>query len=134
MLFFHHTHYNIISSYCLFLFSFPNPILILSLFHFPPPTHTLSCLFLCFSVYPPPSVWLVQSLQSGDQEVLVKALKRPPESSLKREGLHAVSLLLRDPRGKVSASASSLLRSLADQPRHRERVRPRCIHFRSYSL
>ncbi|CAB1323239.1 unnamed protein product [Coregonus sp. 'balchen'] len=45
-------------------------------------------------------VWLVQSLQSGDQEVLVKALKRPPESSLKREGLHAVSLLLRDPRGK----------------------------------
>uniref|UniRef100_A0AAZ3Q411 FAM65 N-terminal domain-containing protein n=1 Tax=Oncorhynchus tshawytscha TaxID=74940 RepID=A0AAZ3Q411_ONCTS len=73
-------------------------------------------------------VWLVQSLQSGDQEVLVKALKRPPESSLKREGLHAVSLLLRDPRGKVSASASSLLRSLADQPRHRERVRPRCIH------
>uniref|UniRef100_A0A674B687 RHO family interacting cell polarization regulator 1 n=1 Tax=Salmo trutta TaxID=8032 RepID=A0A674B687_SALTR len=68
-------------------------------------------------------VWLVQSLQSGDQEVLVKALKRPPESSLKREGLHAVSLLLRDPRGKVSASASSLLRSLADQPRHRERAK-----------
>lgn len=56
MLFFHHTHYNIISSYCLFLFSFPNPILILSLFHFPPPTHTLSCLFLCFSVYPPLSL------------------------------------------------------------------------------
>uniref|UniRef100_A0A673X4F8 RHO family interacting cell polarization regulator 1 n=1 Tax=Salmo trutta TaxID=8032 RepID=A0A673X4F8_SALTR len=54
-------------------------------------------------------VWLVQSLQSGDQEVLVKALKRPPENSLKREGMHAVSLLLRDPRGKVSASATSTL-------------------------
>uniref|UniRef100_A0A8C8M2G2 FAM65 N-terminal domain-containing protein n=1 Tax=Oncorhynchus tshawytscha TaxID=74940 RepID=A0A8C8M2G2_ONCTS len=74
-------------------------------------------------------VWLVQSLQSGDQEVLVKALKRPPESSLKREGLHAVSLLLRDPRGKVSASASSLLRSLADQPRHRERALVSCLEL-----
>ncbi|XP_029490066.1 rho family-interacting cell polarization regulator 1 isoform X5 [Oncorhynchus nerka] len=74
-------------------------------------------------------VWLVQSLQSGDQEVLVKALKRPPESSLKREGLHAVSLLLRDPRGKVSASASSLLRSLADHPRHRERALVSCLEL-----
>ncbi|KAJ8003196.1 hypothetical protein DPEC_G00166880 [Dallia pectoralis] len=74
-------------------------------------------------------VWLVQSLQSKDQEVLVKALKRPPESSLKREGLHAVSLLLRDPRGKVSASASSLLRSLADQPRHRERALVSCLEL-----
>uniref|UniRef100_A0A8C7QH85 RHO family interacting cell polarization regulator 1 n=1 Tax=Oncorhynchus mykiss TaxID=8022 RepID=A0A8C7QH85_ONCMY len=74
-------------------------------------------------------VWLVQSLQSGDQEVLVKALKRPPESSLKRDGLHAVSLLLRDPRGKVSASASSLLRSLADQPRHRERALVSCLEL-----
>ncbi|XP_064878657.1 rho family-interacting cell polarization regulator 1-like isoform X3 [Oncorhynchus nerka] len=74
-------------------------------------------------------VWLVQSLQSGDQEVLVKALKRPPESSLKREGMHAVSLLLRDPRGKVSASASSLLRSLANQPRHRERALVSCLEL-----
>lgn len=68
------------------------------------------------------AVWLVQCLQCGDQDTLVKALKRPPESSLKREGLRAVSLLLRDPRGKVCSAASSLLRSLADQPRHRERV------------
>ncbi|XP_038873418.1 rho family-interacting cell polarization regulator 1-like isoform X2 [Salvelinus namaycush] len=74
-------------------------------------------------------VWLVQSLQSGDQEVLVKALKRPPESSLKREGIHAVSLLLRDPRGKVSASASSLLRSLSNQPRHRERALVSCLEL-----
>uniref|UniRef100_A0A6Q2YB57 FAM65 N-terminal domain-containing protein n=1 Tax=Esox lucius TaxID=8010 RepID=A0A6Q2YB57_ESOLU len=74
-------------------------------------------------------VWLVESLQSKEQEVLVKALKRPPESSLKREGLHAVSLLLRDPRGKVSASASSLLRSLADQPRHRERALVSCLEL-----
>uniref|UniRef100_A0A4W5R3L5 RHO family interacting cell polarization regulator 1 n=1 Tax=Hucho hucho TaxID=62062 RepID=A0A4W5R3L5_9TELE len=74
-------------------------------------------------------VWLVQSLQSGDQDVLVKALKRPPESSLKREGMHAVSLLLRDPRGKVSASASSLLRGLANQPHHRERALVSCLEL-----
>ena len=73
-------------------------------------------------------MWLVQSLQACEQEALVRALRRPPESSLKREGIHAVARLLRDPRAKVSTSASSLLRSLADQPRHRERVRKRvCV-------
>uniref|UniRef100_A0A8B9LKN7 RHO family interacting cell polarization regulator 1 n=1 Tax=Astyanax mexicanus TaxID=7994 RepID=A0A8B9LKN7_ASTMX len=74
-------------------------------------------------------VWLVQSLQSGEQDVLLKALKRPPECSLKREGLRAVSLLLRDPRGKVCSSASSLLRSLAEQPRHRERALVSCLEL-----
>ncbi|KAM6946371.1 rho family-interacting cell polarization regulator 1 [Aplochiton taeniatus] len=74
-------------------------------------------------------VWLVQSLQSEDQDTLVRALRRPPESSLKRDGLHAVARLLRDPRGKVSASASSLLRSLADQPRHRERALVSCLEL-----
>ncbi|XP_030621726.1 rho family-interacting cell polarization regulator 1 isoform X2 [Chanos chanos] len=74
-------------------------------------------------------VWLVQSLQSGDQDVLVKVLKKPPECSLKREGLRAVSLLLRDPRGKVCSAASSLLRSLADQPRHRERALVSCLEL-----
>ncbi|XP_062402666.1 rho family-interacting cell polarization regulator 1 isoform X2 [Sardina pilchardus] len=74
-------------------------------------------------------VWLVQCLQCGDQDALVKALKRPPESSLKREGLRAISLLLRDPRGKVCSAASSLLRSLADQPRHRERALVSCLEL-----
>ncbi|XP_053479144.1 rho family-interacting cell polarization regulator 1 isoform X1 [Ictalurus furcatus] len=74
-------------------------------------------------------VWLVQCLQSGDQDVLLKALKKPPECSLKREGLRAVSLLLRDPRGKVCSSASSLLRSLAEQPRHRERALVSCLEL-----
>uniref|UniRef100_A0AAY4ERG0 FAM65 N-terminal domain-containing protein n=1 Tax=Denticeps clupeoides TaxID=299321 RepID=A0AAY4ERG0_9TELE len=74
-------------------------------------------------------VWLVQSLQSGDQDVLVKALKKPLECSLKREGLRAVSLLLRDPRGKVCSAASSLLRSLADQTRHRERALVSCLEL-----
>ncbi|XP_056334069.1 rho family-interacting cell polarization regulator 1 isoform X2 [Danio aesculapii] len=74
-------------------------------------------------------VWLVQCLQSGDQDVLVKCLKKPPECSLKREGLRAVSLLLRDPRGKVCSAASSLLRSLADQTRHRERALVSCLEL-----
>ncbi|XP_043120380.1 rho family-interacting cell polarization regulator 1 isoform X4 [Puntigrus tetrazona] len=74
-------------------------------------------------------VWLVQCLQSGDQDVLVKSLKKPPECSLKREGLRAVSLLLRDPRGRVCSAASSLLRSLADQTRHRERALVSCLEL-----
>ncbi|XP_056454967.1 rho family-interacting cell polarization regulator 1 isoform X3 [Gadus chalcogrammus] len=74
-------------------------------------------------------VRLVQSLSSGDQEVLVRALRRPPDCSLKREGLHAVARLLRDHRGKVSASASSLFRSLAEQPRSRERALVICLEL-----
>lgn len=92
----------------------------------PPPPNVLSAVYLfhpCLFRSPSPAVLLVQCLQSGDQDVLVKSLKKPPECSLKREGLRAVSLLLRDPRGKVCSAASSLLRSLADQTRHRERVR-----------
>ena len=57
----------------------------------------------------------------------MRALRRPPESSLKRDGLHAVAKLLRDHRGKVSALASSLFRSLAEQTRSRERVRCVCV-------
>lgn len=85
-------------------------------------TISVSCVLTSFFSLP---VWLVQCLESGDQDVLVKSLKKPPECSLKRAGLRAVSLLLRDPRGKVCSAASSLLRSLADQTRHRERVRCR---------
>ncbi|XP_075998352.1 rho family-interacting cell polarization regulator 1-like [Genypterus blacodes] len=74
-------------------------------------------------------VWFVQSLASGDQEVIVHTLRRSPDCSLKREGVHAVAKLLKDPRGKVSASASSLLRSLASQPKHRERALVSCLEL-----
>ncbi|KAM7413814.1 hypothetical protein PAMA_018892 [Pampus argenteus] len=74
-------------------------------------------------------VWLVQSLASCDQDVIVNALRRPPECSLRREGLHAVAKLLKDPRGKVSASASSVLRSLASQPRQREQALVSCLEL-----
>lgn len=72
----------------------------------------------------PPTVRLVHSLASSDQDVIVQALKRPAECSLRKDGLGAVVKLLKDPRGKVSASASSVLRSLCAQPRQREQVNP----------
>lgn len=74
-------------------------------------------------------VWLVQSLASCDQDVIVQTLRRPAECSLRREGLHAVAKLLKDPRGKVSASASSVLRSLAAQPRQREQALVSCLEL-----
>ncbi|XP_047189556.1 rho family-interacting cell polarization regulator 1 isoform X3 [Scophthalmus maximus] len=74
-------------------------------------------------------VWLVQRLSSCDQDVIVHTLRRPAECSLRREGLHAVAKLLRDPRGKVSASASSVLRSLAAQPRPREQALVSCLEL-----
>ncbi|XP_029951910.1 LOW QUALITY PROTEIN: rho family-interacting cell polarization regulator 1-like [Salarias fasciatus] len=74
-------------------------------------------------------VRLVETLSSCDQDLIVQALRRPPECSLRREGLHAVARLLRDPRGKVSASASSVLRSLAAQPRQRERALVGCLEL-----
>uniref|UniRef100_A0A671XQD1 RHO family interacting cell polarization regulator 1 n=1 Tax=Sparus aurata TaxID=8175 RepID=A0A671XQD1_SPAAU len=74
-------------------------------------------------------VWLVQSLASCDQDVIVHALRRPAECSLRREGLHTVVKLLKDPRGKVSASASSALRSLAAQPRQREQALVSCLEL-----
>ncbi|XP_034033169.1 rho family-interacting cell polarization regulator 1 isoform X2 [Thalassophryne amazonica] len=74
-------------------------------------------------------VWLTRSLASCDQDVIIQTLRRPPESSLKRDGLHAVVKLLKDPRAKVSASASSVLRSVATQPRHREQALVGCLEL-----
>ncbi|MGH0132395.1 UNVERIFIED_CONTAM: hypothetical protein FKN15_049221 [Acipenser sinensis] len=68
-------------------------------------------------------VSLIQSLQSGDQDTVLKTLKRVPETQLQKEGLRALSLLLLDKRIKVSNAASALLRSLADSPRSRERAK-----------
>lgn len=69
-----------------------------------------------------PTVQLVHSLASSDQEAIVQALKHPADCSLRKDGLGAVVKLLKDPRGKVSASASSVLRGLSVQPRQREQV------------
>ncbi|KAM7003108.1 rho family-interacting cell polarization regulator 1 [Tautogolabrus adspersus] len=74
-------------------------------------------------------VWLVQSLASCEPDVIVHALRQPAQCSLRREGLHAVAKLLKDPRGKVSASASSVLRSLNTQPRQREQALVICLEL-----
>ncbi|XP_034735686.1 rho family-interacting cell polarization regulator 1 [Etheostoma cragini] len=74
-------------------------------------------------------VCLVQRLASCEQDVIVHALRRPAECSLRREGLHAVAKLLKDSRAKVSASASSVLRSLAAQPRQREPALVSCLEL-----
>ncbi|XP_037539165.1 rho family-interacting cell polarization regulator 1 [Nematolebias whitei] len=74
-------------------------------------------------------VWLVQNLSSGDQDVIINALRRPAECSLKREGLQAVAKLLKDPRSKVLASAHAVLRTLAGQPRQREQALVNCLEM-----
>ncbi|KAM4573568.1 rho family-interacting cell polarization regulator 1-like isoform 4-T4 [Odontesthes bonariensis] len=74
-------------------------------------------------------VWLVQKLASCDQDVIINSLRRPAECSLRREGLHAVAKLLKDPRGKVSTSASSVLRGLAAQPTLREQALVSCLEL-----
>ncbi|XP_043981563.1 rho family-interacting cell polarization regulator 1 isoform X2 [Gambusia affinis] len=74
-------------------------------------------------------VFLVQSLRSNDLEVIMNTLRRPPERNLRRGELHAVAKLLKDPRGKVSTSASSLLRGLTAQPTLREQALVHCLEL-----
>uniref|UniRef100_A0A3B4BBT3 FAM65 N-terminal domain-containing protein n=1 Tax=Periophthalmus magnuspinnatus TaxID=409849 RepID=A0A3B4BBT3_9GOBI len=73
--------------------------------------------------------WLMQNLASLDQDVIVKVLRNPVKCSLKKQGIHAVAKLLKDPRGRVSASASSVLRGLASQPRPREQALVNCLEL-----
>ncbi|XP_023204482.1 rho family-interacting cell polarization regulator 1 isoform X1 [Xiphophorus maculatus] len=74
-------------------------------------------------------VFLVQSLRSTDLDVIINTLRRPPEHNLRRGELHAVAKLLKDPRGKVSTSASSLLRGLTAQPTQREQALVHCLEL-----
>ncbi|XP_029992225.1 rho family-interacting cell polarization regulator 1-like isoform X2 [Sphaeramia orbicularis] len=74
-------------------------------------------------------VWLVQSLASCDQDVIVHTLQHSTQFSLRREGLRAVAKLLKEPQSKVSASASSVLRNLTSQPRQREQALVSCLEL-----
>ncbi|XP_069460588.1 rho family-interacting cell polarization regulator 1 isoform X2 [Ambystoma mexicanum] len=67
-------------------------------------------------------VLFVQNLNSDDQDVVLKALKRVPESRIQREGLKALSLLLTNGNSKVIAAVSTLLRSSAENLKFRERA------------
>ncbi|XP_047238839.1 rho family-interacting cell polarization regulator 1 isoform X2 [Girardinichthys multiradiatus] len=74
-------------------------------------------------------VLLVQNLRSADLDVIMNTLRQPPEHSLRREGLHAVAKLLKDPRGKVLSSASSVLKGLAAQSKQREQALVHCLEL-----
>uniref|UniRef100_A0A8C8SQ29 RHO family interacting cell polarization regulator 1 n=1 Tax=Pelusios castaneus TaxID=367368 RepID=A0A8C8SQ29_9SAUR len=67
-------------------------------------------------------VLLAQNLNSDDQDVVLKALRRVPESRLQKDGLKAMSLLLVEGNSKVVNAVSAQLRSLAENPRFRERA------------
>ncbi|XP_029767893.1 rho family-interacting cell polarization regulator 1-like isoform X1 [Terrapene carolina triunguis] len=67
-------------------------------------------------------VLLAQNLNSDDQDVVLKALKRVPESRLKKDGLKAMSSLLIEGNSKVISAVSAQLRSLGENPRFRERA------------
>ncbi|XP_045047724.2 rho family-interacting cell polarization regulator 1 isoform X2 [Desmodus rotundus] len=67
-------------------------------------------------------VLLVQSLNSDDQAVVLKALRLAPEGRLRRDGLRALSSLLVHGNNKVMAAVSTQLRSLSLGPDFRERA------------
>ncbi|XP_053126688.1 rho family-interacting cell polarization regulator 1 isoform X2 [Hemicordylus capensis] len=67
-------------------------------------------------------VLLAQNLNSDDQDVVLKALKRVPESRLRKDGLKTLSLLLVEGNSKVVGAVSAQLRSLSENPGFRERA------------
>ncbi|XP_073514410.1 rho family-interacting cell polarization regulator 1 isoform X2 [Phyllobates terribilis] len=67
-------------------------------------------------------VLFVQKLDSDDQNVVLKALKKVSESSIQKEGFKTLSLLLTNGNSRVIAAASSLLRSFCEQQPFKERA------------
>ncbi|NXN10520.1 RIPR1 regulator, partial [Indicator maculatus] len=65
---------------------------------------------------------LAQNLNSDEQDVVLRTLKRVPEGRLKKEALKALSLLLVEGNSKVVSAVSAQLRSLAECPRFRQRA------------
>ncbi|XP_039618964.1 rho family-interacting cell polarization regulator 1 isoform X3 [Polypterus senegalus] len=74
-------------------------------------------------------VSLIQNLQSEDQDIVLKALKRTPQTRLQKDTIRAVSLLLLDDRTKVTSGATALLKSLAENPRLREKALVSCLEL-----
>ncbi|KAF7236046.1 Rho family-interacting cell polarization regulator 1 [Varanus komodoensis] len=67
-------------------------------------------------------VLLARNLNSDDQDVVLKALKRIPENRLGRDGLNTLSLLLIEGNSKVVGAVSTQLRNLSENPIFRERA------------
>ncbi|XP_029464705.1 rho family-interacting cell polarization regulator 1 isoform X4 [Rhinatrema bivittatum] len=67
-------------------------------------------------------VIFIENLNADDQDVVLKALKRVPDSRVQKEGLKTLSLLLTNGNSKVIAAVASLLRSFSESPKFRERA------------
>ncbi|KAM4018625.1 rho family-interacting cell polarization regulator 1 isoform 2-T4 [Anomaloglossus baeobatrachus] len=67
-------------------------------------------------------VLFVQKLNSDDQNVVLKALKKVSECSIQKEGFKTLSLLLTNGNSRVIAATSSLLRSFCEQQPFKERA------------
>ncbi|XP_077143394.1 rho family-interacting cell polarization regulator 1 isoform X2 [Ranitomeya variabilis] len=67
-------------------------------------------------------VLFVQRLNSDDQNVVLKALKKVSESSIQKEGFKTLSLLLTNGNSRVIAATSALLRSFCEQQPFKERA------------
>ncbi|KAM3919737.1 rho family-interacting cell polarization regulator 1 isoform 2-T2 [Leptodactylus fuscus] len=67
-------------------------------------------------------VLLVQKLNSDDQNVVLKAMKRVSEDSIQKEGFKTLSLLLTNGNSRVIAAASSLLKSFSDHQSFRKKA------------
>ncbi|KAM4614328.1 rho family-interacting cell polarization regulator 1 isoform 1-T2 [Discoglossus pictus] len=67
-------------------------------------------------------VMFVQNLNSDDQNVVLRALKKASESTVQREGFRALSLLLTNGNSRVIGGVTSLLRSFCEHQKFRERA------------
>ncbi|XP_063801315.1 rho family-interacting cell polarization regulator 1 isoform X2 [Pseudophryne corroboree] len=67
-------------------------------------------------------VLFVQNLNSDDQNVVLKALKRVPESCMQKQAFKTLSLLLTNGNSRVITAVSTFLRTFSEQHHLRERA------------
>ncbi|XP_068116828.1 rho family-interacting cell polarization regulator 1 isoform X2 [Hyperolius riggenbachi] len=82
------------------------------------PVNTLDSLILDLAK----EVMFVQNLNSDDQNVVLKALKRAPESYMQKEGFRVLSLLLINGNSRVVTAVASFLRTFCEQQHCRQRA------------
>ncbi|XP_053555509.1 rho family-interacting cell polarization regulator 1 isoform X2 [Bombina bombina] len=67
-------------------------------------------------------VLFVENLNSDDQNVVLRALKRVPECTVQKEGFKALSLLLTNGNSRVISAVTTLLRGFSEHQKFRERA------------
>ncbi|XP_072279074.1 rho family-interacting cell polarization regulator 1 isoform X2 [Pyxicephalus adspersus] len=67
-------------------------------------------------------VLFVQNLNSDDQNVVLKTLKRVPESYMQKEGFKTLSILLTNGNSRVTTAVSSFLRAFSEKQQCREKA------------